>query len=240
MPLDTDDANLALATLNLSADERERAKRFQNDWARRRFVTTRAALRTILARYLSTSPLDIDFAVDASGKPRLGGKLRSRNRIAGADGLRFNVAHSGGLALIAVALNCEIGVDVEQLRTVNWFTQIAGRYFHPLEVAALLAEPPSAQPAAFLRCWTSKEAVLKAVGVGITGPLDRFQVPLRPQHGTWIECETASGHVRCWLESLLLGSDYVGAVACLNEQRCVTLMSRNHSSNESGPTMGRP
>jgi 4'-phosphopantetheinyl transferase len=213
VPLDAEDTCLARCWANLSQDEQQQGERFQFDPSRRRYVVTRAALRALLGRYLSIPPLDIEFDWDASGKPRMG---------APSSGLYFNVAHSGGLALVAVASGCEVGVDVEQLRTVDRLEQIAERYFHPLEVAELLREPPADRSAAFLQCWTAKEAVLKAVGVGIGAALDRLHVPVRQHDGVFVDV-TISNPLRCWLQPLALEAGYVGAVACVGEKRFVTI-----------------
>jgi 4'-phosphopantetheinyl transferase len=236
----------ALAKATLSADERQRAERFQNDQARKRFVMSRAALRTILSQYLGCLPSDIAFKQGASGKPRLGGMLSRRSRVSMAKGdknmltshgrrepgaqpeeigeLRFNVAHSGQLALVAVAAQCEVGVDVEQLRTVGHFEQIAKRYFHPQEIATLAATPSGERAAAFLRCWTCKEAILKAVGVGVAGPLDKFAVPFDQDGEARVDVD-ASGITTCWLQRLEVDAAYVGAIACVGQRRRVRLVS---------------
>jgi 4'-phosphopantetheinyl transferase len=198
----------------LSDEERQRAAQFHFEAPRRRFVFARAALRALLGKYSGTPAEAIEFARRAHGKPRLGRKHNHND-------LRFNVAHSGDLALVAVASGCEVGVDVEQLRTVGHLSQIARRYFHPAERDAILAAPPSARDAAFLRCWTLKEAVLKAVGSGITGSLAGFCVPLDSADSNWIELpmQSSGQSCRCWLQRIVPGEDYTGAVACVGAER---------------------
>jgi 4'-phosphopantetheinyl transferase len=164
-----DDARTPLVNLLtiLAADERARAERFRADDARRRFVTARAALRRLLGEYLGVPPNEVAFDYDMNGKPRL-------HHSAASSDLRFNLAHSGELALVAVTRGCEVGVDVERLREVRHWQEIAERYFHRREVAQIAALPHAEQRAAFLHCWTGKEAVLKALSTGVTRSLDFF------------------------------------------------------------------
>lgn len=231
VPLDGASAAWPELSAILSLDERHRAERFRLDDARRRFVTARAALRIILGPYLSKAATDIVFDYDARGKPRL-----APDRAA-AD-VRFNLAHAGDLALVAVAMGCDVGVDVERLRIVHRLEQIATRYFHPAEVAELLAAPADRRSSAFLRCWTGKEAVLKAAGLGVSTALDRFRVPLDDHDGAWISDsgfriadsrpqQSATRNPQsaippCWLVPLSPAGDYIGALACVGEQRRIT------------------
>src|SRR5262249_31494602 len=141
----------------LSAEEQMRADQFRLKEPASRFVATRAALRTLLGHYLGTNASSIQFSLDARNKPRINPKLH------GTD-LHFNVSHSGSLARVAVTTGNEIGVDVEQRREVRHLDQIASRYFHRAEAAAVTATPATERVDAFLRCWTAKEAVLKAHG----------------------------------------------------------------------------
>ena len=193
----------------LTASERKQAELLQHPGARQRFAGTRTALRQILSGYLNCSPLEIAFETFASGKPRLAGPWRDRID------LRFNVAHSGDVALVAVVLGYEVGIDVEQLRQVGQLEQLAQRYFHPQEIASVLATPAETRAAAFLQCWTCKEAVLKAVGSGISAALDKFAVPLEPAQARMLKLKPCSGHERCWVEPLALDDDYLGAIACV-------------------------
>ncbi len=154
----------------LAPAERERADRFARDEPRRTFVASRAALRSILGRYLGESPRDVSIGYAASGKPLLE-----------SGDLCFNLAHSGQLTLIAVTREDEIGVDVERIRPIDQAHEIAARNFHPAERDTLRAADAASLPATFMRCWTRKEAVLKAIGAGLGYPLDAFDV-LTSQH----------------------------------------------------------
>jgi len=210
VPLDGADARWQASWDALSADERGRAEQFRLDDPRRRFVVARAALRTLLGQYLGVPPSDVAIAIALNGKPRLGDLMRPTD-------IRFNVAHSGDIALITFTSNCEIGVDVERLRPVGFAERIARRFFHAAEAAAITAAPPDARDDVFLRCWTAKEAVVKALGSGITGSLATFRVPTEMHDGAWIELLPA----RCWLQPLLPAPGYLGAVACVGAPRSI-------------------
>jgi 4'-phosphopantetheinyl transferase len=201
----------------LAADERKRASDFHFDDPRQRYVVARGTLRQLLGAYLRLEPRDIELTFDANQKPHLA------NKHAAAD-LHFNVSHSGDLAAIGFARGCEVGIDVEQLRDVGHLEQIARRFFHPAETNAVLAAPESTRTLAFLRCWTGKEAILKALGTGIVGNLADFQVPIGDNWQGWIECpaDLSSGQKpRCWLEQLAPSDDYVAAIACVESKRVV-------------------
>jgi 4'-phosphopantetheinyl transferase len=141
----------------LSDDERGRAERAATALAGGQFVVARGALRTVLASYLGRDPRQLAFAYGPRGKPTL----------VGDDGLRFNVAHSHGLALLAVARARDLGVDLERVRPLPAAEAIARRFFSPRERGALDALPPGRRLDAFLSLWTRKEAYLKATGGGL-------------------------------------------------------------------------
>jgi 4'-phosphopantetheinyl transferase len=155
----------------LSADEQARAQRFIPARVRRHFVATRGVLRTLLGGYLETDPAGLVFHYSARNKPSLAPPHE-------ASGISFNVAHSGGLALLAFAHGREVGVDVEQVRPDVDVEGIARRFFSPLEQEQLAALPPQDKCEAFFRCWTRKEAYIKAKGEGLWLPLHQFDVSL--------------------------------------------------------------
>lgn len=157
----------------LAADEAARATRFLQRADYERFVVGRAALRHILGRYLDLSPHEVPVELDAQGKPRLTpGQLGCR--------LCFNLSHSGAHILIGVTDEHDIGVDVEWMRPELDIGPIAQRFFSPAEAAEVMGLPEGQRRAAFYRCWTRKEAYLKARGTGLALGLDRFEVSLLP------------------------------------------------------------
>jgi 4'-phosphopantetheinyl transferase len=198
----------------LASDERRRASEFRFDDPRRRYVVARGALRRLLGNYLQVDPADVGLTTDGNQKPHLAVKHA-------AAGLHFNVSHSGDLAVIGYALGCEVGIDVEELREVCHLEQIARRFFHPSETSAVLSTPASDRSLAFLRCWTGKESLLKALGTGIVGNLADFQIPVDGNWQGWIDCSAGpDGHgSRCWLEQLTPCDHYVAAIACVESKR---------------------
>lgn len=208
VPLGVDATRAAGLAVQLTEDERLRSGRFLRDEVRGRFIVGRVSLRFLLGGYLGVPAADVPIEIDGAGKPHLAAS-------ADMSGLKFNLAHSGDLALVAVARGCEVGVDVEQLRPVGHREELAARYFHPSEVAAIEGVDPSARDVAFLRCWTQKEAILKARGVGLSHSLQTFDVPIEESAGQWVDLPSVDGFAprRYWLQSLRQLSDHVGAVA---------------------------
>ena len=158
----------------LAPDELARADRFRAAEVRARFVVTRGALRDILGRYLGLAPEQVRFGYGPAGKPLLAAEQGSRE--AGGRRLEFNLAHSGGVALFAVARGRRVGVDVELIRPNVPHDRLAARFFSPQEQAQLRALPAEAQLEAFFACWTRKEAFVKARGEGLALGLTRFAV----------------------------------------------------------------
>jgi len=198
----------------LSPDECVRAGRFHAPHERVRFVAARGFLRVILGRYLARPPDKLRFAANAYGKPVLAPERHGTS-------LHFSLSHSRSLALYAIARRGPVGVDLEYIQPEFPYREIAERFFSPREVAALLALPDAWQRPAFFAGWTRKEAYVKARGVGLSLPLDQFDVSLTPGappallrvHGT--EHEAA----RWSLHHLQPDPDYAAAVA-IEEPAC--------------------
>ncbi len=154
----------------LSADERDRANRFRFAMHRNRYISGRATLRIILGRFAGTAPERLTFEYTQFGKPFL-----PDSRI------RFNLSHSEDLAVLAVTFDREIGVDVERIQQQKDLLDIAERFFAVPEREALRSLPVSDRAAGFYRCWTRKEAYIKARGDGLSLDLNSFVVSLLPQ-----------------------------------------------------------
>ncbi|HET9627763.1 MAG TPA: 4'-phosphopantetheinyl transferase superfamily protein [Kofleriaceae bacterium] len=171
VPLVPSHAEVAALGETLSADERTRAAKFYFERDRRAFTVARGALRTVLGRYLGVPAAAIGFAYRARGKPYLA--------TPGDRGLAFNLSHSGGFALIAVARQRELGVDVEQRRAIDDLVALAETSFSPREFEVFRALPRAQHVEAFFTCWSRKEAFIKATGEGVAQLAD-FDVTLRP------------------------------------------------------------
>jgi 4'-phosphopantetheinyl transferase len=204
-PQDSDDIRSAKL---LSAVEMQRARRYRSDLDRACFIQRRAALRVILAGYLDVAPQDVVFAANEFGKPSV---IAPRASVS----LSFNTSHSGTVALIAVAPSGHIGIDVERLRPAIEDETIAARFFATNEAASLAALDPRDRVEGFFNAWTRKEAVVKALGGGLSIPLDSFEVSLRPSEPPailrWDIPGVAPGRWRIHHVEPAMG--YVGALA---------------------------
>lgn len=206
--LDLPDPTIANLKCLLSPDELTRAARYRFAQLGHRFIACRGQVRQILAAYLNEQPALLQFQLGPRGKPALDPGHNNAD-------FHFNVSNSKELALCAVALGQEIGVDVEFIHEGPDIENLADRFFAKLEADELGALPDQARLNAFYRCWTRKEAVLKAVGTGLSFPLSQIVVsidapgPLRVV--SFAQDPMAAGN--WWLAHLEPASGYVGAVA---------------------------
>jgi 4'-phosphopantetheinyl transferase len=157
----------------LSQDEYRRAERFHRPIDRQRFIAGRGILRKIISAYLALAPDEVRFAYNKYGKPSI-----SDDQNRGA--LSFNLSHSNSMALYAVTRGRRVGVDVEYMREDFATLEIAERFFSKDEFEALKSAPIDQKTKAFFNCWSRKESYIKAIGMGVSYPLDGFTVSLAP------------------------------------------------------------
>jgi 4'-phosphopantetheinyl transferase len=169
--LDDDKFDLQRAREIVSDDERKRAERFKFERDRRRYLIAHAALHGILGRYLTIRSEPINFDYGSNGKPKLSQALTP-------SGVQFNLSHSNEMAVLALTRGGEVGVDIEFVKDNFEFQDVAERFFRTKEVAAMRSLPAHLQRRAFFKCWTSKEAFLKAKGSGLSGKLDEVEITL--------------------------------------------------------------
>lgn len=193
----------------LSDEEMDRAARFHFDRDRFHYIAGRGILRQLIGRYLNVHPAQLAFTYGEHGKPALTESFQSATQQ-----FEFNLSHSHGMALYAFTMNRPVGVDIEQIRPLPDAHAIAERFFSAREYKQFTAVSPSLQPQAFFNCWTRKEAYIKAIGDGLTCPLDAFDVTLTPGlpaqllqiRGSFVEA------AKWKLLSLVPKPNYVGAV----------------------------
>ncbi len=186
----------AADTSVLTADERIRAERFHRERDRRCFVTARCGLRQILGRYLAQDAAAIEFCYGQYGKPFLT-----------AAPIEFNLSHSAELAVVAVAIDRPVGVDLERIKPVKDLEQLTARFFTPGEHQQIMILPPDQRLLAFFRIWTCKEAYLKATGDGLR-QLKGLEVSLNSLPGVQLI------HPPDWhLQEIQPGEGFVGAIA---------------------------
>ncbi len=187
---------------SLAVEERDRALRFRLERDRQRFVIARGALRLILGRYLSLPAMEIALAYGPNGKPSLAGP-----------GPRFSVAHCEDLALVALAQATELGVDVERLNRELDVAPLIAHFGSTQERAEFAALGPQEQRSAFLHWWTRKEALLKAVGGGLSLPLDGFDVTIAPDDARLVGTRIGEFNGAWSLQDVSPAPGYVGALA---------------------------
>ncbi|CAN5851305.1 4'-phosphopantetheinyl transferase superfamily protein [soil metagenome] len=196
--LDGDHEAAAAAATVLSPEEQARGDSYRAALHRQRFAAGRARLRMILGAQLGRDPGPLAFAENAFGKPGL----------VDAPDLRFSLSHCQDQAFLAVSDGLEIGADLEHVRPIEHL-DLARRYFHASEVAAIEAFARlDDQRLAFFQTWTLKEAVVKALGTGLSTALDGFAIsiaasapemviaPADEPAGWWLHLATADGYCR--------------------------------------------
>jgi 4'-phosphopantetheinyl transferase len=189
----------------LTEEESARARLFHFARDRRSFTVARGATRQILSRYTGAHPRRLTFARGPFGKPFLPDQK-----------LRFNLSHSGSWALLAVANGREVGVDIEEIRPLDDAATIAARFFSPGESGKLRGVLGSdIGDVAFFNCWTRKEAFIKAVGEGLSHPLNTFEVTFLPGEGVELHLESGAAH--SWtLTALQVSAHYSAALVMEN------------------------
>ena len=146
----------------LSGAERERAARLKAPAVRARWVAARLGLRRVLAHYVEAGPAGIELRLGSHGKPALADPGAA---------LRFNLSHSGNLALIAVTRDLEVGIDVEERREDRDFLRLAEVGLSGSDATTVRDAPPRRRAGPFYAAWVRQEAVAKCLGVGLGGPL---------------------------------------------------------------------
>ena len=196
---------LGYATL-LSPEEQVRSRSFHFERGRLHYTNSRAVLRNLLGRYLSLEPISVCFTKNNFGRPELTPDLATSK-------LRFNLSHTNRMAMLAIGSDLEVGVDVEELCPIG--AEFAEQYFSQRERADLEDLTHAEWVEGFYNCWTRKEAILKAEGIGLNANLDAFDVTLRPASpAVLLEFRASSGITHHWhLMRLSPGLGFVGALA---------------------------
>jgi 4'-phosphopantetheinyl transferase len=199
-----DDWDIGALSDILTLQERARADRFRQADDRRRYTVGRGVLRRLLGRRLQRAPGSLAFGASPHGKPTL----------AEAGEIAFNVSHSGDYVLVAVG-RAAIGVDVEQVRPGLDLMGVGARVFTPAELASIASAPEAHKTPRFFRHWTFKEAVVKAVGFGLSVDLKQFEIALTNEGPELISHGAIElGSVSDWrLEAVAVEDGYSAALA---------------------------
>ena len=198
--LDLPESSVAELARLISTDEADRAARFRQERERRRYLVHRAKTRAVLAACVGEQPANLTFQYGSQGKPGLAPRGCSPD-------VRFNMSRSNEVGLLAIQLDVDLGVDIEHIRSFPVALDIAERFFTVEENARLRSLPRDAVDAAFFGYWTRKEAIVKAMGRGLTQPIDVFTLAATPSP----DGERVFGH---WVMSVPPSAEgYVVAVA---------------------------
>lgn len=206
----------------ITEEEHERRARFLRAEDADRFLVGRGTLRRELARWLAIAPRDVPLELGPHGKPRVVGEAP-----------HVNVSHSGDVVIVALAAQTPIGVDVEEIdaRRAEGAARVA---FTARENRAIAELPESVRLDAFFHAWTSREAVMKAVGLGFRLPRDAFDVSVDPR----IPPAVLASHMpdlvprQITLRSILVPARHVATLAVLADptELTVTVESRGHGA----------
>lgn len=196
----------------LSPTEQERAAAFHFELHRRRFSVGRGLLRLILSRYLNAQPEEVDFTCGSHGKPELCASFA-------ANELRFNLAHSEDLVIVAVTRLGAVGVDLERIAPLKDMDDLVARFFSARENERFQKLPPDQKSPAFFNLWTRKEAWLKATGEGIAHSLNLVEVSFLPGEPARLLSmpEHLSQGARWSLYELTPASNFAAALAVAGE-----------------------
>jgi 4'-phosphopantetheinyl transferase len=191
----------------LSEEETENARRFVRESDRDRYIFSHGLLRSILGAYLGCSPQQLVFGTNEYGKPFLVSP-NSNN------GIQFNLSHSQNVALIAVARQIAVGIDVEYIRRLPDAHEIVDRFFSTNERRFLFSLPPAEFNEAFFACWTLKEAFAKGLGKGLSYPLDKLNLIFSSERPEDVVFCDSSSDCHSWkMIRLSPGPGYSGALA---------------------------
>ena len=199
----------------LSADERARQARFRFARDQRRYLVTRALVRTVLSRYAAVQPEDWVFSAGPRGRPEISAPWP-------APALEFNISHSSDLVMLGVTSGRTLGIDTESIAARDADIEGLDRYFAPEESAALLALAPGERRRRFFELWTLKESYIKARGMGLAIALDAFRFDLIGEHGLTLHMRPElADSPRCWrLWQLVLRPDYLAGVCAARGEEC--------------------
>jgi len=171
----------------LNHEEKEQEPRFYFPHDQRRYLIARALVRTVLSHYIAIHPREWVFSTNAYGRPEI------VNAQAKAGGLSFNISHTRSLIVLGVTRSRALGVDVENVCVRDIAFDIVDRYFAPQEVSVLKAAPACQQRYRFYEYWTFKESYIKARGMGLSLPLDKFSFYYPDDHGVEIAIDRELG-----------------------------------------------
>lgn len=206
--LDYNESKINSAIEFLSMDEVERANRFYFENDRSQFIVRRSILKQIIAKYLEIDPKNLLFGYNLFGKPHLINDSLKHS-------LKFNMSYSNNMALYAISYEIEVGIDIEFIQKDIEFQQIIDRFFSPNEIEYLRNINIDKRKEEFFKIWTRKEAVLKALGKGVSIPLQMVNVAYNRSNFIFrIHNDGNHGEKSSWnVQDLLPANNYIASIA---------------------------
>jgi len=190
----------------LSEAEQQRWKNISSESAKRCFLLSRAMIRTLLGQAIGSPADALIISEDVQGKPFISQP---------ATRWQFNLSHSHGQIVLALVYDTSVGIDVENYQRKTNLLQLARHFFHSEEIQQLENLPTDEQPTHFFKCWTLKEAYLKAIGVGLSYGLDRFSFTFQQENPRIVMNPLPDLALSCW--SAKLEPNYLIAIIVLSE-----------------------
>ncbi len=194
----------------LSPDEVQQRNRFQFEDDKKRYLLTRASLRTLLSKYAPVPPMSWCFEKSSQGKPYISESHGEAAKI------QFNITHTENLIVIALANSCRLGIDVENHKSRDASIEVAKRFFAPREFRDIQACEESTRQKRFFEYWTFKESYLKAQGMGIHHALDKAAFRFPDSRGVELICDGGDESERWGFWQFSLRDEYTIAL-CVEE-----------------------
>lgn len=192
----------------LSAEEEKRAERFWFEKDRHAFITARGTLRLLLADKLNVEPEQIKFKYGRNGKPYLCSQFYAKNL------MNFNLSHSFEMAVIAISSHQTVGIDIEWIRPINSLEELSKRTMTNNEFDWFMSLKSDERQHAFYKCWTRKESVLKATGLGLSYPLN--QIDVQSHHSIQLVGMKGNDLLTVWVNSLDINEEYAAALSTIH------------------------
>jgi 4'-phosphopantetheinyl transferase len=209
IPVVADPAMASTFSRLLTADEQTRGKRYTRDEDRLRYQLGRAAMRCLLARYLEVSPQEVGMEPNHAGKPQLDAATVAAHGL-----IHFNLSHSGSWVVAAFARSFAVGIDVEALSAESASAKVIEYVLSDREAMVLRALPQAQQTAAFFKGWTSKEAFVKGIGMGLSAGLKSIEVSVDPEQPAQLISAPPEYRPELWrLHTLERSEGYVATLA---------------------------
>lgn len=210
------EATAALLASCATEAEHARAKCFRPPASRNESIVARGFIRFVLGHYLGIPPRAVQIREGQYGKPELAARVVGRGRVT------FNLSHSHGVILAAITVACEVGIDIEFLDSNVQFSEIGRTVFSPAEETWLSQLPDDERQLNYFRCWTRKEAFVKALGQGLSDSINGVEI-LPAAGALHVRMAGISVDDYWTAKDVNVGGNFVAAIAVAGRNCCFRL-----------------